>query len=78
VLSLFRERRVLNTTRSLDYDVSTPNLDHFILTVVANDSLNPSTLTVNVMLVDINDNSPIFSNDSYTYVVTATEKILIF
>lgn len=57
---------VLTTTIDLDYDLVTT--DRFpTLNVSVNDTEFIAFLTVNVEVVDINDNSPVFDNDTYRY-----------
>lgn len=54
---------------SLDYESS----HEYYLTVEATDGGTPSlsdVVTVNINVTDINDNSPVFSQDTYTAVVS--------
>ena len=55
----------LNTTISLDYDFLSVALRSYTLQIRVNDSANIDILRVDITLVDLNDNSPIFANDSY-------------
>ena len=52
------------TTGQLDYDAN-PDLRKPELTVVVNDTEFTDEITVNIVLVDINDNTPMFENDTY-------------
>ena len=58
---------VLNTNIVLDFDLNNP-VRFYTLNISVNDSELLDYLTVNVELVDINDNTPIFTNDSYRWV----------
>lgn len=54
---------------SLDYESS----HEYYLTVEATDGGTPSlsdVVTVNINVTDINDNSPVFSQDTYTAVIS--------
>lgn len=54
---------VLNTDISMDFDLGPAR--SYILNISVNDTEFVDYLTVIVELVDINDNSPDFVNDSY-------------
>lgn len=55
---------VLNTNIILDFDLAIA-VQYYTLNISVNDTEFLDFLTVNIELVDINDNSPIFANDSY-------------
>ena len=48
----------------LDYDAN-PDLRNPELTVIVNDTDFTDEITINIVLVDINDNTPMFENDTY-------------
>jgi len=52
---------VITLTRALDYEVET----EYALTVWASDSLHQTTGEVQVQVLDVNDNAPVFSQVSY-------------
>ncbi|XP_041838939.1 protocadherin-23 [Melanotaenia boesemani] len=52
---------VITLTRALDYEVET----EYTLTVWASDSLHQTSGEVKVQVLDINDNAPVFTQDSY-------------
>lgn len=52
------------TVRDLDFDLVTIN-QTYTLQVIVNDSVNYDDLTLDVHVIDINDNSPVFDNSSY-------------
>lgn len=52
---------VITLTRALDYEEQS----EFILTVWASDSLHQTTTEVKVQVLDVNDNTPVFSQVSY-------------
>lgn len=58
---------VLNTNIVRDFDLTT-RVQYYTLNISVNDTKFLDFLTVNIELVDINDNSPIFANDSYRYI----------
>ena len=51
----------------LEFDSVTPNLTSFSLTISANDTKFVGYVQVNIDVIDVNDNSPQFLNDSYRY-----------
>ena len=59
-------RNVIVTSMKLDYDLH-HELRQQTLTIVVNDTLFTDEATVTIQLVDINDNAPVFQNDSYQY-----------
>ena len=67
MVALCRETGVITTTIDLDYDLVTT--DRFpTLNVSVNDTEFVAFLTLNIEVVDINDNSPMFDNDTYRWV----------
>lgn len=48
----------------LDYDLN-PDLRRLELTITVNDTKYTDEITLVVELMDINDNSPVFENNSY-------------
>lgn len=54
----------VNTAITLDFDLISA-AQFYTLNISVNDTENAEYLTVNIELVDINDNSPEFANDSY-------------
>ncbi|TKS68438.1 Protocadherin-16 Protein dachsous -like protein 1 [Collichthys lucidus] len=52
---------VITLTRALDYEEQT----EYTLTVLASDSLHHTTGEVNVQVLDVNDNAPVFNKVSY-------------
>ena len=57
----------LQTTVALDYDLATSGIDQYVLLVSVNDTENVDFVQVTVMVQDINDNDPVFANDSYRF-----------
>lgn len=55
------------TSMRLDYDLN-PELREQVLTIVVNDTLFTDEATITIQLIDINDNTPKFQNDTYQYV----------
>ena len=60
-------RVVLVTTIMLDHDLMTPGTKDYRLTVTVNDTENAASLIVNIHVVDINDNEPVFENTTYDF-----------
>ncbi len=60
----------LVTTRMLDFDNTTVN-QTYTLTVTVNDTVHEDTIIVDVVVMDLNDNNPIFENATYQYVVNS-------
>ena len=58
----------LQTTVALDFDLATSGVDRYTLTVRVNDTENADFVQVTVIVRDINDNDPVFANDTYKYV----------
>ena len=54
----------MNTSLVLDFDLITA-VKFYTLNISVNDTENVDFLTVNIGLVDINDNSPEFANATY-------------
>lgn len=52
---------VVTLTRALDYEEQT----EYTLTVTASDSLHQTSGEVKVQVLDVNDNAPVFTKDSY-------------
>lgn len=52
---------VVSLTRALDYEAQA----EYTLTVVASDSLHQTSGEVKVQVLDVNDNAPVFTKDSY-------------
>lgn len=52
---------VVTLTQALDYEEQA----EYTLTVVASDSLHQTSGEVKVQVLDVNDNAPVFSHDSY-------------
>lgn len=66
MLLLHRERQLINTTIPLDYDLSNvPGVRAVTLNISVNDTVFIDFLTVNIDVVDVNDNSPMFRSNSY-------------
>ncbi len=63
-------RMNLVTTRMLDFDNTTVN-QTYTLTVTVNDTVHEDTIIVDVVVMDLNDNNPIFENATYQYVVNS-------
>lgn len=61
-------REVLNTELVLDFDL-TASVHFYTLTISVNDTENVDFITVNIQLVDINDNAPIFSVSEYVIII---------
>ena len=61
------ESGVINTTRILDFDLATVP-QFVVLNISVNDTTFTDHIVVNIEIVDINDNSPEFVNDSYRFV----------
>lgn len=66
-VDLCRASGLLNTVIVLNYDLMSA-VRFYNLNISVNDTRYVDFVTVNVELVDINDNSPVFANDSYRYV----------
>ena len=60
----------LVTTRMLDYDNTTVN-QSFTLTVTVNDTTHEDTIIVDIVVMDLNDNNPVFENATYQYVANS-------
>ena len=60
---------VVTTTTDLDRE----DVDRFSLLVTANDTVFTSTLTVEVVVLDINDNAPVFTNDVFVFNVSESQ-----
>ncbi len=52
------------TTRRLDFDNATLNTS-FTLRVTVNDTVHIDSITVDISVVDLNDNNPVFVNSTY-------------
>lgn len=52
---------VVTLTRALDYEEQA----EYTLTVLASDSLHHTSGEVKVQVLDVNDNAPVFTEDSY-------------
>lgn len=52
---------VVSLTRALDYEAQA----EYRLTVLASDSLHQTSREVEVHVLDVNDNAPVFTRDSY-------------
>lgn len=52
---------VVSLTRALDYEAQA----EYTLTVLASDSLHQTSGEVTVQVLDLNDNAPVFTEDSY-------------
>lgn len=52
---------VVTLTRALDYEEQA----EYTLTVLASDSLHHTSGEVKVQVLDVNDNAPVFTTDSY-------------
>lgn len=52
---------VITLTRALDYEEQT----EYALTVWASDSVHQTSGEVKVQVLDVNDNAPVFTHDSY-------------
>lgn len=63
---------VVTLTRSLDHEDQTEHT----LRVWASDSLHQTTGEVKVQVLDVNDNAPIFSQDSYQVRLTSMLSII--
>ena len=57
----------LQTTVALNYDLATSGINQYTLLVSVNDTENVDFIRVTVMVQDINDNDPVFANDSYRF-----------
>ena len=55
------------TLSRLDYDERPGLQEPIMLTIVVNDTLFTDEMILTIQLVDINDNSPVFQNESYQY-----------
>ena len=64
--ALCRCRNRIVTSNKLDFDLR-PDLRVQILTIVVNDTLFTDEIILTVQLMDINDNSPVFQNQTYQY-----------
>lgn len=53
------------TVRELDFDLVTIN-QTYTLQVIVNDTDHYDDLILDIQVVDINDNNPVFENTSYT------------
>ncbi len=63
-----RESGLLNTRLVLNFDLST--VEQFaVLNISVNDTQFVDHIIVNIEIVDINDESPEFMNDSYRFVL---------
>lgn len=62
-----RETGVINTTIDLDFELSLRSSRFPTLNISVNDTEFVEFLTVNIEVVDINDNSPQFENVTYRY-----------
>lgn len=64
------------TDARLDFDVEDTSLRWYRLTLTVNDTLNENFMTLNIHIEDINDNSPVFTNTSYTFEVCVLHLIV--
>ena len=55
----------LLTTVALNYDLRTLGTQSYDLRVSVNDTEQVDFLQINVLVQDINDNDPVFANESY-------------
>jgi len=58
---------VLVTNIMLDHDLTTTGTRDYNLTVTVNDTENAAFLIINVQVIDINDNDPMFENTTYNF-----------
>lgn len=64
----FAHRAQLQTTVPLNFDLRTSGTISYSLIVSVNDTEHVDYVEVNVMVLDINDNDPMFDNDTYRLV----------
>lgn len=60
----------LLTTVALNYDLRTLGTQSYDLTVSVNDTEHVDFLQINILVQDVNDNDPVFSNETYESVFT--------
>ena len=53
----------------LNYDLTTPETRNYRLTVTVNDTENAADIIINVQVIDINDNDPLFENTTYDFAI---------